>query len=141
MRSPTRPLPAHIARWSSLVASLRWLDGVVGWLIAWWATTLLLPSAPNALAALIAGVGVVIARSAASVRARWRPVSAVIGLTVSRSLRIGARAWYIRASDVQLVVVTGRRRLRLVIGAPGHGGAEGISVRRTRVLLVPAEPR
>jgi hypothetical protein len=58
---------------------------------------------------------------------------------VSRGLRPGARAWYVRAGDADVVLVTARRGLRLVIARPDLVSAEGISVRRTRVLLLPAE--
>ncbi len=41
-------------------------------------------------------------------------------------------------SDADLVLVTARHGFRLIIARPGHDAAEGLSVRRTRVLLLPA---
>jgi hypothetical protein len=36
----------------------------------------------------------------------------------------------------EAVIVTARRRLRLVVARPDQGPAEGIEVRRTRVLVL-----
>src|SRR5262249_58353232 len=74
-----------------------------------------------------------------SLRALWRPVSAGVGLAVSRGLRVGDRAWYVRPDRVDLVIVTARHRTRLVIATPGFDADEGLSVRRTRVLVLPFE--
>ena len=49
------------------------------------------------------------------------------------------RAWYVHADTAQLVVVTARRRLRVVIAAVADSRTEGFAVRRTRVLLLPAD--
>ena len=73
------------------------------------------------------------------IRVRWRPFTGAVGLAVSRGLRPGARAWYVRARDADVVLVTARRGLRLVIARPDLVSGEGMSVRRTRVLLLPAE--
>jgi hypothetical protein len=62
----------------------------------------------------------------------------LVGLMVSRSLRPGDRAWFIRATDAEVVLVTARRRFRMVI-ARAESADEGMSVRRTRVVLLPAE--
>jgi hypothetical protein len=141
MRTPARPLPPRIARWTRVLAMLRGLDAFAAWLVAV-ATLLLVTSTLSvATSALLAVTAVAMAAFVAPVRVRWRPVSAWVCLKSSRSLRPGARAWYVRLHDVELVVVTARRGLRLVIATPGRGGAEGISVRRTRVLLVPADAR
>jgi hypothetical protein len=122
-----------------MLRALRWLDAAAGWLPLWGVLEVLVPAAPpTALAALAAGL-LVVARLSAGIRRRWRPVSGTVSVLASASLRPGHRAWYVTSADAELVVVTGRRRLRLVIVAPAHGGAEGITVRRTRVLLLPAE--
>jgi hypothetical protein len=70
-------------------------------------------------------------------RLRWRPVSGWVGVAVSRSLRAGQRAWYVRDGRADAVLVTGRRGLRVSIAAPSVGEAETLSVRRTRVFLIP----
>jgi hypothetical protein len=51
----------------------------------------------------------------------------------------GDRAWYVRPDGPELVIVTARRRLRLTVAVPGRGAAEGLSVRRTRVLVLAAD--
>jgi hypothetical protein len=65
------------------------------------------------------------------------PVRPLPGAIVSRSLRPGDRAWYVRAGEATLVLVTARRGLRVIITRPDLDAEEGIAVRRTRVLLVP----
>ena len=72
-------------------------------------------------------------------RTLWRPISACVGLAVSRGLRVGDRAWYVRPDRVDLVLVTARHGARLVIATPGFDADEGLSVRRTRVLVLPFE--
>ncbi|OGL07750.1 MAG: hypothetical protein A3F92_16300 [Candidatus Rokubacteria bacterium RIFCSPLOWO2_12_FULL_71_22] len=73
------------------------------------------------------------------VRGRWRPVSGPVAVHVSRTLRPGDRAWFVRPGAAELVLVTGRRGLRLVVAFGARGPAEGIRLRRTRVLVVPAD--
>jgi hypothetical protein len=60
----------------------------------------------------------------------------LISLSVSRALRPGDRAWLVLPRHVEPVIVTARRGLRLVVARPDQG-AEGMEVRRTRVLVVP----
>jgi hypothetical protein len=69
-------------------------------------------------------------------RRRWRPLGGLISLSVSRALRPGDRAWLVLPRHVEPVIVTARRGLRLVVARPDQG-AEGMEVRRTRVLVVP----
>jgi hypothetical protein len=45
----------------------------------------------------------------------------------------------VRPDAPELVIVTARRGLRLTVAVPGRGAAEGLSVRRTRVLLFGAD--
>ena len=73
------------------------------------------------------------------IRARWRPISGLAGLWVSRALVPGDRAWYVRPDGPELVIVTARRGLRLTVAVPGRGADEGLSVRRTRVLVLGAD--
>lgn len=70
-------------------------------------------------------------------RITWRPVSATTTLLMSRGLRPGDRAWFVRGRDADLVLVTARHGLRVVVAKPDQEAAEGMSVRRTRVLLLP----
>jgi hypothetical protein len=136
MRTPIRPLPHAVARWASRVRYLRWLDALVAWLALWalLAVALTLPlQAQAVLAAALAGLLALLP----PLRLRWRPVSGAVGLRLSRSLRPGDRAWYVVPGRAEAVIVTARRRLRLVVARPGQGPAEGIEVRRTRVLVVP----
>jgi len=51
----------------------------------------------------------------------------------------GDRAWHVRSDGPELVIVTARRALRLTVAVPGRGAAEGLSVRRTRVLVLGAD--
>lgn len=141
MGTPIRPLPDRIARWSASARALRCLDAGAAWGLAWgWALVALpetgvgLPAAGGA--ALVGLLGAV-----RPVRARWRPVSGAVGLWVSRLLAPGDRAWYVRPEGSELVIVTARRGLRLTVAVPGRGAVEGLSVRRTRVLLMGADDR
>jgi hypothetical protein len=51
----------------------------------------------------------------------------------------GDRAWYVRPDGPELVIITARRGLRLTVAVPGRGAAEGLSIRRTRVLVLTAD--
>jgi hypothetical protein len=125
-------------RWASCARGLRWLDAGAAWVAVWAGTASLLDWGllSAALAAAVVGAG-----ARAPVAAWWRPVSGAVGLAVSRGLRAGDRAWYVLPGEAEPVLVTARRGLRVVVARPGRDGAEGISVRRTRVLLLPAESR
>ena len=119
------------ARW------LRWLDFLAAAVAVWPFTALVLDS--TALASFAAALALVGgAACARPLRARWRPVSAFVSLSVSRDLRPGDRAWLVLPDHVEGVIVTARRRLRLVVAHPDQGPAEGVEVRRTRVPVVPA---
>jgi hypothetical protein len=141
MRAPSRPLPEYVVRWSTWVSLLRWLDALAGWAFTSVLVYALAPEIPQATAVSVGLVLLGLGSFTPPLRVRWRPISACVGISASASLRPGDRAWYIRRGDADLVVITARRGWRLVIATPAHGGAEGISVRRTRVLLVPAEVR
>ena len=72
-------------------------------------------------------------------RTRWRPLSGWVGLVMSRGLHPGDRAWYVRPHQADLVLVTARHGARLVIARPNLAEDEGLTVRRTRVLVLPAD--
>lgn len=134
MRSPVRPLPPNVGRWVSRARWLRWLDALAAWLLIWAGLALLQRAATAA--AIVASVLVGLAALVGPVRRRWRPLGAPISLSVSRALRPGDRAWLVLPRHVEPVIVTARRGLRLVVAGPDQG-AEGMEVRRTRVLVVP----
>ena len=136
MRSPVRPLPPNVGRWASRARWLRWLDALVAWLLVWAALALVQRTAPPAATAIVAAVLIGLAALVGPVRRRWRPLGAPISLSVSRALRPGDRAWLVLPRHVEPVIVTARRRLRLVVARPDQG-TEGMEVRRTRVLVVP----
>ena len=138
MRSPIQPAPMAVQKWMTRARYLRWLDAVVGWLGVLLLVAAALPPMPPAAETLVAAFLVGLAATLTPVRARWRPVSGVVGFLVSRALRPGDRAWYVRSARADLVIVTARRGLRVSIAAPELGAEESISVRRTRVLVVPA---
>jgi len=137
MTTPLRTLPARVVRWSRLARWLRAADAVAGFGVTWAAVQAWVPGAGprrDALLALAAAAG---GACVPFVRRRFRPVSGLVALWVSRRLAPGAAAWFIRPGGAERVLVTGRRGLRLVIFPVGADGpAEGIEVRRTRVLLV-----
>ncbi len=139
MGTPIRPLPDRIARWSARARFIRWLDALAATGGFWVLLAVVRPGVgigvQIAAAAVIAGL----LGAVAPIRARWRPVSAPVGLWVSRMLVPGNRAWYVRAEGPELVIVTARRGLRLTVAVPGRGAAEGLSVRRTRVLVLGAD--
>lgn len=139
MRTPVKPLPAAVLSWTNRARWLRRLDAVAAWLLLWAAAAVLLPgisgSAQAVLAAMLVGLGTWIT----PLRARWRPIGAWVALSVSRPLRPGDRAWHVTPEDAELVIVTARRGLRVVIAHLSQGPAEGIAVRRTRALLLPAD--
>ena len=140
MRTPIKLLPVDIERWTRRARWLRWLDTVVAWLILWAGAAMLLPDLTGGAQATMAGVIVAAGAAIAPLRARWRPMSGWVALVVSRPLRPGDRAWLVRAGEAELFVVTARRGLRLVI-AQAREPEEGVAVRRTRVLLLPADSR
>ena len=119
------------ARW------LRWGDVVVAWLGVALLVRIASGMAPGP-AILLAAAAVALGAALAPLRTRWRPVSGPIGCLVSNALKPGDRAWYVRPARADLVIVTARHGLRVSIAAPELGAAEGLSVRRTRVLVVPA---
>jgi hypothetical protein len=135
MRTPIRPLPDAVERWASRVRYLRWLDALLAWLALWALLGFALPL-PLQAQAVLATVALSLLALVPPLRLRWRPVTAAVGIRLSRSLRPGDRAWYVVSGRAEGVIVTARRRLRVVVARPGQGPAEGLEVRRTRVLLL-----
>jgi hypothetical protein len=139
MTSPIRPLPHEVARWLSLAAWLRWCDAAVAWIVLWAALAGFFgPASPPAAVAslLLVTLGALLQ----PLRVLWRPVSGTVGLVVSRRLQPGDRAWYVRSSHADPVLVTGRHGARMLIATPDRDEPdEVLSVRRTRVLLIPAD--
>jgi hypothetical protein len=131
-----KPVPDVISRWVARLRYLRWLDALAAWLVLWGAGTLLVPSLPLDRGFALALVLVVAGGMVPSLRVRWRPISGVVGIMVSRRLRAGDRAWYVRARQADMVIVTARHGFHLSIAIP-DAAAEGMNVRRTRVLLLP----
>ena len=136
--TPIRPLPRGIDRWIARLRWLRWGDVLVGWLALLLGLSLWLPRLPGQAAMGLATALLLAGALIPRLRVGWRPLSATTTLVVSRQLRPGDRAWFVHGSDADLVLVTARHGLRVVIARPDHEAAEGLSVRRTRVLLVPA---
>ena len=139
MRTPVRAVPPHVERAVARLRWLRWLDALVIWLVAWAVVALMWETAAPSASALAAVLVVALAAFVAPVRRRWRPVSALVLLSVSRPLKPGDHAWLVLAERVEPVIVTARRRRRLVVASPDQG-SEGLEVRRTRVLVVPSSP-
>jgi hypothetical protein len=140
MRSPLRPLPAAVERWTAVARALRWFDALVAWLGIWGVVAIAFPSASGATLAVVAVLVGALGAVVRPVRARWRPVSGTVALVLSARLAPGDHAWYVRPGNAERVLVTARHRTRVVIVRLNDQSAEGLSVRRTRVLLVPAGP-
>lgn len=138
MRAPLRPLPESVSRWTSYAGLLRWLDAAVAFAGCWIVAIVVFVDLPESERLLIAAVATVAGVMMPAWRVRWRPISGIVGIRVSRKLRPGDHAWFVRPGEARLVLVTGRRRLRLIIAMPGQDPDEGLMVRRTRVLVVPA---
>jgi hypothetical protein len=139
MRSPLRRPPAAVERWIAVARALRWLDALAAWLAIWGVVTLALPSVSPGPLAILAAFVVLLGVLARPLRSRWRPVSGAVALAQSARLSPGDHAWYVAPGHAERVLVTARHRTRVVIVRLNDEGAEGLSVRRTRVLLVPAQ--
>ncbi len=103
------------------------------------AVSLALPAAGVEARSVLAALIVLALAGVRRVRALWRPLSGSVGLIVSQPLRPRHRAWFVTAKRAESVVVTSRRGPRVVIATMADGPAEGITVRRTRVFLVPVD--
>jgi hypothetical protein len=137
MRSPVRAVPPNVERAVARVRWLRWVDALLTWLVAWGGVALAWETSMPSTSAIVALLAVTLAALPGSIRRRWRPVSALVSLWVSRRLKPGDHAWLVLDERIDRVIVTARRRLRLVVASPNQG-SEGIAVRRTRILVVPS---
>jgi hypothetical protein len=137
MSTPTVPVPAIVEKWISRSGYLRWVDALAAWLIIFFVAVQNMPRQSGRTVAVASVSLLLLCLLLSPLRLRWRPISGWIGLVVSRSLRPGDRAWFIRHGHADPVLITGRRRWILAIGGPNIGEAETITVRRTRVFLVP----
>jgi len=137
MATPTAPVPTAVETWISRARYLRWLDALAAWIVLLAIAAALFPAARGAAVAVIAALGLLVAVMVRPLRLHWRPVSGWVGVAVSRSLRPGDRAWFVRDGRADAVLVTARHGMRVSIAAPGVGEAETLTVRRTRVLLTP----
>ena len=138
MTTPAARVPAGIEKWISRSRYLRWVDALAGWLVLVGVAVALLPEQPDRIIAVVSVALLVLGVLLRPLRIRWRPVSGWFGLAVSRSLRPGDRAWFVRDGRADSVLITARRGIRVSIAALSLGEAETMSVRRTRVFLVPA---
>jgi|SRR5262245_905240 hypothetical protein len=137
MATPTAPLPTTVETWITRSRYLRWIDALAAWVVLLGLAAVLLPEQP-ARALVIGSLALLgLALMLRPLRLRWRPVSGWVGVIVSRPLRPGHRAWFVRDGHADTVLITGRRGLRLSIAAPALGEAETLTVRRTRVFLIP----
>jgi hypothetical protein len=110
----------------------------VAWIVVWAGAAGFVPTADLAAVAIVAAILVAVACMAAPLRAWWRPVTGLTALLLGWGLRPGDRAWRISAAGPELVVVTARRGLRIVVAGVARDPSEGIAVRRTRTLLIRA---
>ena len=137
MATPTTPVPTPVESWISRAKLLRWLDAAAAGIVLLAVVAVMLPDASGSVLAVTAAVALMGGVMLRPLRLRWRPVSGWVGVVVSRSVRPGQRAWFVRDGRADPVLVTARRGLRVSIAAPRLGEAETLSVRRTRVLLIP----
>jgi hypothetical protein len=139
MTTPIRPLPEEIDRWISRARWLRRIDAIVAWIGAWGGLVTAMGPARARQAAVLSLALLALGFLVQPLRILWRPVSALVGLLVSRRLRPGDRAWYVRSRRADLVLVTACHGTRVVIATSDLDVDEVLSVRRTRVLLLPVD--
>jgi len=137
MRSPMRPVPQIVLRWSGRARRLRWADAGLAWLAMWVGILAFQPTADPAALGVLSAV-LVLPAAIPPLRRRWRPVSAAVALVLSWRVRPGDRAWYVNTDGARLVLVTSRRWLHVVVAGVVQDSTEGITLRRTRGFLVPA---
>ena len=139
MTTPMKPVPEFVARWMTRVRWFRWLDAFVAWAGLWGISAAVLgrglAGEAAVLGLILVGLGFVVR----PLRTRWRPLSGWVGLVMSHGLHPGDRAWYVRPHQADLVLVTARHGTRLVIARPNLAADESLTVRRTRVLVLPAD--
>jgi hypothetical protein len=139
MPTPIRPLPDDVDRWIVWARWLRTLDAAVAWLAVVGLLLSIRGPFTAGQAAVLSLALVSLSFLTRRIRVFWRPVSALVGLMVSRDLRPGDRAWYVRSRRADLVLVTACHGARMVIATSDVDADEVLTVRRTRVLLIPAD--
>jgi hypothetical protein len=95
MRSPVRSVPPNVERAAARGRWLRWVDALLTWLVAWGGVTLAWENATASATAIVALLAVALAALPGPIRRRWRPVSALVSLSVSRRLKPGDHAWLV----------------------------------------------
>jgi hypothetical protein len=139
MGSPVRPLPGDVERWIARLGMLRWADATAAWALVYVVVALSFAELRPVTQVVVAAAVVAAGAAAPALRARWRPITAIVGIRLSQGIRPGTRAWYVHRHGADLVLVTARRRLRVIIAGAHESPSETYSVRRTRVLLLPAD--
>lgn len=139
MRTPMRIVPVNVERAAARWRWLRWVDALVIWLVAWGGVAVAWESAAASESAVVALLTVALAALCGPIRRRWRPVSGLMAVSASQRLRPGDHAWLVLAERIDPVIVTARRGLRLVVASPQQG-SEGLTIRRTRILVLPSWP-
>ncbi len=139
MTTPMKPVPEFVARWMTRVRWFRWLNAFVAWAGLWGISAAVLERGLAGEAAVLGLILVGLGFVVRPLRTRWRPLSGWLGLAMSRSLHSGDRAWYVRTHQADLVLVTARHGTRLVIARPNLAQDESLTLRRTRVLVLPAD--
>src|SRR2546428_790213 len=105
MRSPLKPLPAAVVRWTVTARILRWLDALAAWPGVWAGAALALPSASRESLALFAALVVALGALALPLPARLRPVSGVVGLGRSTRAHVPLR-------DAPVTIASNRSPIR-----------------------------
>src|SRR5262249_20738818 len=108
MTTPTGHMPESIGRWISRVWWLRCADAVAAWIGLWAGLTLAPGTEWLSHAAVVSLAFLILGALIRPIRSSWRPISGWVGLTMSRGLRPGDRAWYVRSGEADLVFVTAR---------------------------------
>jgi hypothetical protein len=116
-----------------------WLDALAAWAGLWGISAAVLGRRLAGEAAVLALILLGLGLGIRPLRSRWRLLSGWEGLAMSRGLQPGDRAWYVRTPQADLVLVTARHGARLVVARPDLAWDEGLTVRRTRVLVLPAD--
>src|SRR5437660_11501878 len=109
--SPTSPVPVVVERWLSRSRYLRWIDAGIAWLILAVLAASVLPRSSVGSVALASAVVLVLATMDPALRLRWRAVRGWIRLAVSRPLRPGDRAWFVRDGRAGAVLLPRARGL------------------------------
>src|SRR5712691_4139324 len=114
MTIPTRPMPALAESWIARSRYVRWADALIAWLLLVGVAAQLAPQRSSRLVVISVGL-LVVGLMLRPLRIRGRPISGWIGLVVSRPLRPGDRAWFVREGRADAVLITARHGIRLSI--------------------------